>query len=183
MKDPCFIWLSLPFSYPWGGRPRHTTPGFSSTDRSRVIQIRLFDATLVAGTSQSCIIQRSLSRPIYMQRKRMLTYIRYIISSMQDLLWGGSDLSPFRVNLALSIATTGPARPGLISLISIMTRYEEISQSVRRFEHRHMQELTDQAECLQCACQFPLRRLSCRWNSAKTVQLLVSIINMKGQPS
>jgi len=29
-----------------------------------VIQISLFDAALVAGTSQSCIIQRSLSRLI-----------------------------------------------------------------------------------------------------------------------
>ena len=163
--------------------PRHPTPDFSFTDRPRVIQISLFDATLVAGTSQSCIIQHSLSRPIYMQRKRMLTHIRYVISSMQDLPWGGSDLSPVRVDLVLFIATMGLARPGLISLISIMTRCEEISQSVRQFEHRHMQELTHQAEFFQCAYQFPLHGLSCGWDSAKTVQLLVSIINMKGQPS
>ena len=71
----------------------------------------------------------------------------------------------------------------LISLISIMTRCEEISQSVRQFEHRHIQELTHQAEFFQCVYQFPLHRLSCRWESVKTVQLLVSIFTMNGQPS
>ena len=163
--------------------PRHPTPDFSFTDRPRVIQISLFDAALIAGTSQSCIIQHSLSRPIYMQRKRTLTHKRCVSSSMQGLPWGGSDLSPVRVDLVLFIATMGLARPGLISLISTMTRCEELSQSVWQFEHRHRQEWTHQAEFVQCAYQFRLHRLSCRWESGKTVQLLVSIINMKDQPS